>query len=193
MATNQAGRKGNTLAQAASVVFALVAVIPLLLFLYSLYSLDALGRTRYQITLAVALGVALFGLYILRLMVHRMSALIRAVPRVTAAAETAGGETERSAREGAPRRSEVQILGIGSVQEFGEMNEILDHMWRTEARHHMGRPVRISLRDGGNSVTGTVARIAPRSLILENDGRQESVEFDRMAAIEPTPISPSSR
>jgi hypothetical protein len=79
--TKAPGSRGSTLTQAASLIFALVAVIPLLLFLYSLYTLDALATTRYQVILAAALGVALFGLCILRLMVSRVSALIRAMPR----------------------------------------------------------------------------------------------------------------
>lgn len=194
MGTNDPGPRSNTLTQAASLVFALVAVIPLLLFLYSLYSLNALRTTRYQIILAAALGVALFGLYILRLMVGRMSALIRAVPRPAAMGPAATGPDRSDAGPSVGGRSaprEVRILGIGSVQEFAEMNEILNQMWRAEAWSHMGRSVRISLRDARGSVAGMLTRIADDSLVLEVDGRQETIDFDRMSAIEPVLTSPS--
>ena len=195
MGTKGPGPKGSTLTQAASLIFALVAVIPLLLFLYSLHSLNALGTTRYQVILAVALGVALFGLYILRLMVGRMSALIRAAPRPasTGPAETGPDRGDATpSREGRTDAGEVWVLGIGPVQEFGEMSEILNQMWRAEAWPHVGRPVKISLRDVQGVVAGMLVHIAPNSLVLEVEGRQETIAFNRISAIEPGPASPSN-
>jgi positive regulator of sigma E activity len=48
-----------TLRNAASIVFALTAVIPLLLFTYTLYLLGQLGQSQAQMGLGVALGCAL--------------------------------------------------------------------------------------------------------------------------------------
>ena len=45
-----------TLRNAASIVFALTAVIPLLLFTYTLYLLGQLGQFQAQMGLGVALG-----------------------------------------------------------------------------------------------------------------------------------------
>ncbi|MGH7421235.1 MAG: hypothetical protein ACREI4_06375, partial [Candidatus Rokuibacteriota bacterium] len=53
-----------TLRNAASIVFALTAVIPLLLFTYTLYLLNQLGQTQAQMGLGAALGCALVGLFI---------------------------------------------------------------------------------------------------------------------------------
>jgi hypothetical protein len=56
-----------TLRNAASIVFALTAVIPLLLFTYTLYALNQLKLTEAQMGLGVALACALVGLFILSL------------------------------------------------------------------------------------------------------------------------------
>jgi hypothetical protein len=194
--TSGPGPRGSTLAQAASLVFALVAVIPLLLFLYSLYTLNALATTRYQIILAVALGVALFGLYILRRMLGHVSALIRDMPRSTPgelAGAAPGGAPSGPRVEGeSPRRRQVQVLGIGSVHELAEMNEILDQMWRAEAWRHVGRPVRVLLRGRQGPRAGTLARIEVRGLVLEVGGREDTIDFGQISAIEPGPITPSA-
>ena len=193
MGTNDPRTRGSTLTQAASLVFALVAVIPLLLFVYSLYTLNALGTTRYRVVLILALGVALFGLYILRLMVGRMSDLIRAVPRpapmnpAVAGPQGAGGGPSP---EGGSAPGVARILGIGLVQEFGDLNEILNQMWRSQAWPHMGGRVKVSLRDA-RPLAGTLVQLTPESVVLDVDGRRETVTFQRMSAIEPEPAAPS--
>src|SRR5712691_11419121 len=75
--------KRQTLQYAASVVFALVAVIPLLMFTYTLIRLNALQDLQNQIALGVTVMAALAGFGILRLMVTRTSNLISAVSQAT--------------------------------------------------------------------------------------------------------------
>ena len=72
------------------------------------------------------------------------------------------------------------------------MSEILNQMWRAEARPHVGRPVKISLRDVQGAVAGMLVHIAPNSLVLEVEGRQETIAFNRISAIEPRPAAPSN-
>ena len=66
-----------TLRNAASIVFALTAVIPLLLFTYTLYLLGQLGQFQAQMGLGVALGCALVGLFIFSNLMARLSELLR--------------------------------------------------------------------------------------------------------------------
>src|SRR6266545_6626304 len=66
-----------TLRNAASIVFALTAVIPLLLFTYTLYLLGQLGQVQAQMGLGVALGCALVGLFIFSNLMARLAEVLR--------------------------------------------------------------------------------------------------------------------
>lgn len=193
MVTTGSGPKSNTLAQAASVVFALVAVIPLLLFAYSLHSLDALGTARYQIALTVALAVSLFGFYIFRSMVGRMSALIRSAPRPAppkAAAPSPAAPAGGPGPAWGPAPDALRVPGIGLVQELGEMNELLNQMWRTEAWPHLGQRVLLSLRDAPQPAAGTLVEITPQGFVLAVEGQQVAISYRRVSAIEPERTAP---
>jgi hypothetical protein len=66
-----------TLRRAASVVFCMISILPLLLFVYTLYALDALRQSVAQIGLASALVMSLIGFYIYSVMISRLSAILR--------------------------------------------------------------------------------------------------------------------
>ena len=97
-----------TLRNAASIVFALTAVIPLLLFTYTLYSLNQLKLTEAQMGLGVALACALVGLFIFSNLMARLSEVLRFLEEqqdgtaragtTTAASATAGAGAETAAR-----------------------------------------------------------------------------------------------
>src|SRR5215470_17274339 len=76
-----------TLRNAASIVFALTAVIPLLLFTYTLYSLNDLRQTEAQMGLGAALVCALVGLFIFSNLMARLSEVLRYVEQRDAPAE----------------------------------------------------------------------------------------------------------
>lgn len=76
-----------TLRNAASIVFALTAVIPLLLFTYTLYSLNQLKLTEAQMGLGAALGCALVGLFIFSNLMGRLSEVLRFLEDQTAATQ----------------------------------------------------------------------------------------------------------
>lgn len=63
----------STLRQAASAVFAVTTVVPLLIFVWTLHSLDTLSRPQAQVGLCLALAIALLGFYIFRGLVAQMS------------------------------------------------------------------------------------------------------------------------
>jgi len=55
----------------------MVSILPLLLFVYTLYALDALHQSVAQIGLASALVMSLIGFYIYSVMISRLSAILR--------------------------------------------------------------------------------------------------------------------
>src|SRR5262245_12888273 len=81
--------RGASLRQAASVVFALVAVVPLLLSIFLFSRADLLKRTETQVGLALGLGVAVLGFVVFRRLVDQVARLARQLPsaedRATAA------------------------------------------------------------------------------------------------------------
>jgi hypothetical protein len=67
------------LQQAASVIFALVAVVPLLIFAWTLHALGAIRSAQAQLSLGVALAVALLGFWMFRSMLGRMAEVVQAL------------------------------------------------------------------------------------------------------------------
>jgi hypothetical protein len=72
-------RKTRTysLKRASSVIFALISILPLLLFAYTLYALDALQQHVAQIGLGSALVLSMIGFYIYSTMMSQMSDILR--------------------------------------------------------------------------------------------------------------------
>jgi hypothetical protein len=66
-----------TLRRASSVVFALLSVLPLLLFAYTLYTLGVLNHHVAQIGLGSALVLSMIGFYIYSVMMSRLSDILR--------------------------------------------------------------------------------------------------------------------
>ena len=73
-----------TLRRASSVVFCMISILPLLLFVYTLYALDALHQSVAQIGLASALVMSLIGFYIYSVMISRLSAILRDIEEAEA-------------------------------------------------------------------------------------------------------------
>jgi hypothetical protein len=94
----------NSLQQAASAVFAVTTVVPLLIFVWTLHRLGSLSRLQSQLGLGLALGIALLGYYIFRRLMGQMSELIRGLGRaVERGSRTAGdGRLASAAQERAP-------------------------------------------------------------------------------------------
>jgi len=78
--------KQQGLQQAASMIFALVAVVPLLIFAYTLHALGAIRSTQAQISLGLALAISLLGFWMFRSMLGRMAEVVQ---MLTAAVEQA--------------------------------------------------------------------------------------------------------
>jgi hypothetical protein len=71
--------KARGLQQAASVIFALVAVVPLLIFAWTLHTLGAIRSTQAQLSLGLALGVSLLGFWMFRSLLTRMAEVVQAL------------------------------------------------------------------------------------------------------------------
>ncbi len=65
------------LRRAAAIIFALVGVLPLLLFVFFLWHFDLAARTEAQMGLFLALVVAVLGYAVFHRMVSRISSLAR--------------------------------------------------------------------------------------------------------------------
>src|SRR5437899_10753985 len=74
--------KPSSLQQAASAVFAVTTVVPLLVFVWTLHRLGALSHVQSQVGLGLALGISLLGFYIFRRLMGQMSQLIHGLGRV---------------------------------------------------------------------------------------------------------------
>ena len=74
--------RSNTLRQAASAVFALTAVLPLLLFVWTIHRLGALWTLQAQVGLGLAATIALMGFFVFRGLMGRISDLILSLRRV---------------------------------------------------------------------------------------------------------------
>ena len=165
--------KRQTLRYAASVVFALVAVIPLLMFTYTLLRLNALQDFRSQIALSLALMAALAGFGILRLMVTRMSNLLDAVSQ---AAEQGGAPA-------APAAKDLKVPGIGPIQEFDQIAEMLWSVTKAKAEPYLGRRVLVSVKNSPHPIAGTVLEVTNDGVLLEQNGREVGVSYRRISAI----------
>jgi hypothetical protein len=166
--------KRQTLQYAASVVFALVAVIPLLMFTYTLVRLNALNDLQNQIALSLTLMSALTGFGILRLMVKRMSNLLDAVSQTA----------EQGAAPAAAAAKNLKVPGIGPIQEFDQIAEMLWSVSKAKAEPYLGRRVLVSVRNSTRPIAGTVLEVTNDGVLLEENGREVGVSYRRISAIE---------
>ena len=93
----ESGVRTNSLRHAASAVFAVTTIVPLLIFVLTLHRIGALTAQQSQVGLGLALGVALFGFYIFRRLMGQMSDLISSLGRVVAQSARATSQTRAAA------------------------------------------------------------------------------------------------
>jgi hypothetical protein len=166
--------KPQTLRYAASVVFALVSVIPLLMLTYTLVRLDALHDLQSQIALSLTLLAALTGFGVLRHMVARTSDLFSAVSQAA----------EQGAAPPAVAAKDLEVPGIGPIQEFDQLAEMLWPVSKAKAERFLGQRVVVSVRNSRQPIAGTVLEVTDDGVLLEQPGREVAVSYRRMLAIE---------
>jgi hypothetical protein len=199
-----------TLRNAASIVFALTAVIPLLLFTYTLYSLNQLKLTEAQMGLGVALGCALVGLFIFSNLMGRLSEVLRyleeqhdggagaASTSPTPAAARASAPAPMHAVAAALHPGGLEIPGLGTItaasraasaarHAAGIFDEVQKTMWHAEAQRHLGRRVLISVKNSTEPIEGSLAQIAEDGVLLEQGDERVAISYLRITNIEIDP------
>jgi hypothetical protein len=199
-----------TLRNAASIVFALTAVIPLLLFTYTLYSLNQLKLTEAQMGLGVALGCALVGLFIFSNLMGRLSEVLRYLEEQHdgGAGAASTSPAPAAARAAAPvpmhpvaaalHPGGLEIPGLGTItaasraasaarHAAGIFDEVQKTMWQAEAQRHLGRRVLISVKNSTEPIEGSLAQIAEDGVLLEQGDERVAISYLRITNIEIDP------
>jgi len=110
------------LRRAADTIFALISLLPLLLFVFFMWHFNRLGETMAQVGVLLALVIALLGFVIFRQMVDRISDRILDLNRVV---DGRGAEHVPSATE----HSSV-VPGLGQIAEIGDIAQAFSGMLR---------------------------------------------------------------
>jgi signal transduction histidine kinase len=114
----QGRSRSMSLREAASVVFALSALLPILLFVYLLSRHDMLRSTEAQVGLLVAVGVSILGFVVFRRMMDQIALLAQGF---LAPAEAKPETIRRVERVAA-------VPGLGEVTEIGQVRDAFYHM-----------------------------------------------------------------
>mgnify|MGYP001612113123 FL=1 len=189
--------RSNTLRQAASALFGFTTIVPLMIFVWTLYRLDALSRLEFQVDLGLALAIALLGFYIFRQLMGLMSDLIQIV----------GAAVERSARQAAASRTPLatvpggpaaapapgtpaaeEVPGLGPVQEVRELSRTTALLWQAEADLKKGRRVIVSVMNASRPIPGKLVDVGDDGIVLEVEGPERiTVSYRRISAIDIDP------
>jgi signal transduction histidine kinase len=110
------------LRRAADAIFALISLLPLLLFAFFMWHFDRLGETLAQVGVLLALIIALLGFVIFRQMVDRISDRILDLNRVVEGRmpEALAASSEQSA----------SVPGLGRIAEIGDIAQAFSGMLR---------------------------------------------------------------
>ncbi len=105
------GSRPQSLRQAAATIFAISAILPLLLLLFYLWRFGLIWQTEIQLGLFLALVVAVLGFLVFRRLVDRITGLAHALAAPDPATLLAT----------APAAGDGKIAGLGQVSEIGEI------------------------------------------------------------------------
>lgn len=167
--------RSQTLLQAASTIFVLMTVLPLLIFTWTLYTLDGLQRDTAQIGLGLSLIISLTGFVVLRAIMSQLSELSRGIVR----AVRDHGTQARS------QPGSLAAPGIGPIDEFDEMTATMAGLWQREAVAHVGHQVLVSLVRVPEPIAGTLQELTASGLVLNRAGEDIKIAYQRIAGIEP--------
>src|SRR6266849_2593264 len=120
MGKNRRRSQTMSLREAASVVFALVALLPILLFVYLLSRHEMLRNTEAQLGLLAAITVSILGFLVFRRMVDQIAQLAQGF--------LAPGEAKPDALRRRDRGTAAAVPGLGEVTEIGQVRDAFYHM-----------------------------------------------------------------
>jgi hypothetical protein len=194
--SGSAKTRQNGLQHAASIIFALVAVVPLLIFAFTLHSLGAIHRIQAQASLALAVTISLLGYWIFRSMLSGMTEVVQGLVvaaehanRSRRASSSASGTAAATEGAGAaPPASngdhDRAVPGVGTIREIAEVARTMNALWQREAANHMGRRVQVSVANSRDPLVGTVVEVSDDGLILERPDGPIAVGYRRVVAID---------
>ena len=116
------------LREAASTIFALTAILPLLVFVYFMWRFELLASPEAQIGIFSALAIALLGYVLFRRLTQRVADLGRALGQALAAPVAPGQKVEKSPASTAPGSATAAVPGLGQVNEIGEIAQAFGRM-----------------------------------------------------------------
>jgi signal transduction histidine kinase len=110
------------LRRAADAIFALISLLPLLLFVFFMWHFDRLGETVAQVGVLLALVIALLGFIIFRQVVDRISDRIMDLGRVV------DGQAPETLTP--PSAKSAMVPGLGQIAEIGDIANAFSGMLR---------------------------------------------------------------
>ena len=115
------------LREAASTIFALTAILPLLVFVYFMWRFGLLESTEAQVGIFFALAIALLGYALFRRLTQRVADLGRALGQ---ALNQPGAPVEKAAAPAKPAKGSATaaVPGLGQVSEIGEIAQAFGRM-----------------------------------------------------------------
>jgi signal transduction histidine kinase len=113
------------LREAASTIFALTAILPLLVFVYFMWRFELLQSTEAQIGIFLALAIALLGYVLFRRLTQRVADLGRALGQALAVPGDKVAAAPVPATKGS---STAAVPGLGQVNEIGEIAQAFGRM-----------------------------------------------------------------
>ncbi len=120
MGKNRRRSRTMSLREAASVVFALVALLPILLFVYLLSRHELLHNTEAQVGLLAAVVVSILGFMVFRKMVDQISQLAQGF--------LSPSEVKPDTLRRRDRGAAGAVPGLGEVTEIGQVRDAFYHM-----------------------------------------------------------------
>ena len=120
MGKNRRRSRTMSLREAASIVFALVALLPILLFVYLLSRHEMLHSTEAQVGLFAAVVVSILGFLVFRKMVDQIAQLAQGF--------LSPSEVKADALRRRDRGTTGAVPGLGEVTEIGQVRDAFYHM-----------------------------------------------------------------
>ena len=184
-------RRSRGLRQAASTVFILTTVLPLLIVTWTLYRVRALERLDVQLALSLALGVALLGFAVFRSLMAQLSDVILSLRTLVAwrASREGASPTAPSPSTARPSKSTAtasagNVAALGEISELRESQGTITAMWEAEASVYLGRAVLVHVRNSSNPIAGTLVEVTPDGVLVEQNGKQIAIGYLRFLGIQ---------
>ena len=177
-----------TLRRASSIVLALVSVLPLLLFVYTIAALDGLQHRVAQVGLGSALVLSMIGFYIYSIMMSRLADILLEIEWAAAGLPRRHTRLTAHDRPVSSACGGLVLPGIGRITEAAPppvtgLSE-LGAMWRAEAEPLLTQRVLVAVRDAAAPIRGILAQVTPDGVIIDHEGSTTSISYTSLSLIE---------